>query len=132
MISPIVGFERYRQLMTEEVAPESLEASALSRCLTISFVDREFLERPDLAVIRSLGLRFRGRGAWPWFRSQQPGYLPWYLDQEEAVFRQHALGQAMQVAQLVKTGAVGLPSGADGGLVLTRRYRDGIWGQEWC
>ena len=125
------GFAAYRQLMLGEVEPEGMETLVLLRSLSVTFVDREFLERRDRAVIRSLALRFRGRNAWPWFRSQQPGYLPWYLEQEEAVFLAHALEQAVEVTQRVGTGDLDLTTGLEGEPVLTRCYRDGTWKDEW-
>ena len=44
--------------------------------IMLSFEDRDALQEEDLAVIRGLGLSFRGRQAWPLFRSYRPGYLP--------------------------------------------------------
>ncbi|MGH3145873.1 MAG: DUF7309 domain-containing protein, partial [Rubrobacter sp.] len=37
--------------------------------LQASFEDREELDRRDREVIKELGLKFRGRNAWPMFRS---------------------------------------------------------------
>jgi hypothetical protein len=43
-----------------------------------------------------LGLKFRGRRAYPVFRSYLPGYGPWFLTEEEAVFLALAFGAAIQ------------------------------------
>jgi len=64
------------------------------RSLMASFEDRAEMTKPDLQVIKDLGLRFRGRNTWPLFRSYLPGYHPWYLDEAEAVFLTLALEQA--------------------------------------
>ena len=66
--------------------------------LEASFEDREVLSDKDRQVIKSLGLRFRGRQEWPLFRSYVPGYLPWFLTPGEARFLTVALQQALDVA----------------------------------
>src|SRR5690606_28813463 len=52
--------------------------------LQASLEDRELLEKRDRDQIKSLGLKFRGRNAWPQFRSYRPGYAPWYIEKDEA------------------------------------------------
>lgn len=66
--------------------------------LQASFEDREMLTSEDRAVIKSLGLKFRGRNAWPWFRSMRSGFAPWYLEAAEARFLTHALEQVLDLA----------------------------------
>ena len=46
------------------------------RGLVFTLDDRKYLEPKDLAPIRALGLTFRGRQAWPCFRSLRPGHAP--------------------------------------------------------
>jgi len=53
-------------------------------CLMCNFGDREEVEAEDRAVMKQLGLRFRGRNQWVYFRSLVPGQLPWYLEAEQA------------------------------------------------
>jgi len=125
------GFAAYRKLALGEVDPESMDAAIVLRSLVVTFGARDELSQRDREVIRSLGLRFRGRDVWPWFRSERPGYVPWYLEPEEAHFLELALRQAIYVTQQVREGAVQLTSGADGQPVLTRCFRRGIWLNEW-
>jgi hypothetical protein len=125
------GYAAYRRLMLEEVEPESLEALSELSSLSATFGDRELLDRRDHEVVRSLGLRFRGRGAWPWFRSMRPGYAPWYLEANEAFFLTEALTQAVAVAERVASGALTLGNGLAGEPILTRGFRDGSWHDEW-
>ena len=66
--------------------------------LQASFEDRGELTNKDRALIKELGLRFRGRQEWPLFRSYRPGYLPWYLEPWEVRFLTHVLEQAAEVA----------------------------------
>lgn len=66
--------------------------------LQASFEDRAILEDQDRAVIKQLGLKFRGANNWPMFRSYRPGYAPWLLEPEEARFLTHILEQTLEVA----------------------------------
>lgn len=66
--------------------------------LQASFENRAELSKFDLQTIKDLGLRFRGRQAWPQFRSFRPGFLPWYLEAWEARFLAHVLEQVVEVA----------------------------------
>lgn len=66
--------------------------------LQASFEDRNILRPEDLETIKSLGLKFRGRNAWPLFRSYRPGYAPWHLTASEAVFLTQVLEQLLDVA----------------------------------
>lgn len=66
--------------------------------LQASFEDRAQLSQEDRAVIKQLGLKFRGAQAWPMFRSYRPGFWPWYLEAAEARFLTCVLQQAVGVA----------------------------------
>ena len=66
--------------------------------LQASFEDRNELENKDREIIKATGLNFRGRKAWPMFRSLRPGFLPWFIEAEEARFLAHALEQVPAVA----------------------------------
>lgn len=70
--------------------------------LQASFGDRQELRKEDLAIIKSLGLKFRGQGAWLLFRSYVPSYLPWFLSGEEARFLTVCLEQGLEVALRVR------------------------------
>jgi hypothetical protein len=69
----------------------------LQKCLMASFANREELTTEDRQVIKRLGLKFRGRNAWPLFRSYRPAHFPWYLTADEARFLTLALQQAREV-----------------------------------
>lgn len=66
--------------------------------LQASFEDRDVLHKQDRAMIKELGLKFRGRQAWPMFRSYRPGFFPWFLNAAEARFLTYALEQTLDVA----------------------------------
>jgi len=66
--------------------------------LMASFEDRAMLDDKDRDIIRALGLRYRGRNAWPLFRSYRPGFRPWFLEQAEVEKLTLALDQLTGVA----------------------------------
>jgi hypothetical protein len=66
--------------------------------LQASFENRDGLDKKDREIIKEVGLKFRGRHAWPMFRSYRPGFFPWFLEAEEARFLTYALNQLTDVA----------------------------------
>ena len=90
--------------------------------LQASFEDREQLDKRDRAVIKELGLKFRGRNAWPWFRSYRPSFFPWFLEAGEVRFLTVALEQLADVAPRFRERPSLLePSGGDGYLLRVPR-----------
>ncbi len=53
--------------------------------LTCYFGDREELSSKELKVIKDLGLKFRGRNQWIYYRIFKPNYAPYMLDQDEVI-----------------------------------------------
>ncbi len=75
-----------------------------------SFEDREQLDKADYDQIKALGLRFRGRNAWPLFRRYEPGFYPWPVNADECVFLTHALRQIPIVVSDLRKGQLRLDS----------------------
>jgi hypothetical protein len=102
--------------------------------LQASWGDREELQREDREVIKALGLKFRGRGAWPLFRSYMPGYFPWFVTPEEARFLTLVLEQGLEVARRVKEDRA-LLAPLRKGIYLVRtlekRGETLVWKDEW-
>jgi hypothetical protein len=94
------GLESYLKIQKGE-SPEE-DVLSTTKCLVASFEDRKFLQKPDHEVIKRLGLKFRGAKSWPLFRSYEPEYYPWYLNQLQARFLTHALQQAADVSLRIK------------------------------
>ncbi|MCX7780881.1 MAG: hypothetical protein N2491_08195, partial [Negativicutes bacterium] len=67
-------------------------------CLQCSFENREMLDKEDLQVIKSLGLKFRGRNQWPQFRDHSPGLYPWFINSSQCRTLTHILRQALEVS----------------------------------
>ncbi|MBX3052454.1 MAG: hypothetical protein KF753_13305 [Caldilineaceae bacterium] len=79
------------------------------RHLQASFEDREQLTAQDRDTIKELGLKFRGKMAWPLFRSYLAGYAPWHLNAEEARILRLALEQLLDVATRFEADEVDIP-----------------------
>lgn len=89
----------YEFLYFEEMGPLASPEGLLEiPQLQASLEDRGELGNEDRKVIKELGLKFRGRKAWPMFRSYRPGFAPWFLEAEEVRFLAHALDQLTDVA----------------------------------
>ena len=100
------------------------------RCVMVTFEDRTDLEKRDLAEIKELGCRFRGRKSWPMFRVFDPGLVPWTLDAEQVRFLTVALEQAMDLAARVKKDET-LLTPPKSGQVLVRTNERGEWEDLW-
>ncbi len=94
--------------------------------LQASFEDRDVLHKQDRAIIKELGLKFRGRQAWPLFRSYHPGFFPWFLNAAETRFLTYALEQTLDVAPRFRQDPSLLePSNDDHYLVRVPRQKGG-------
>lgn len=125
------GFNSYIELITGEEEQEDIDEQKMAPMLSMLLVDRGTLQKRDLDVIRSLGLQFRGKNGWPFFRSQLPGYIPWFLEKEEAIFVRTVIGQALIVSSKVLNNELDLVEKEAEGFIFTRYYRDGKWLGEW-
>jgi len=84
-----------------EYARENLKPEQLLEIpqVHVSFEDRAEMEPVDLEIIKKLGIKVRGSKAWPQFRSYRPGYLPWYIETDEAELLIIALEQSARISQ---------------------------------
>jgi hypothetical protein len=122
------GLDGYLALQSGEMGAEEMLFHQL--CLMISFEDRSGLGSKDLQVIKSLGLKFRGRQVWPLMRSYRPGFLPWLLNAQEARILTTALQRTVVVAERFKENQAMLePPEDDLYFVQVPESRDG--GIEW-
>jgi len=106
------------------------------RCLVASFEERADLNKEDLSLIRKLGLKFRGKHAWPLFRDYLPGYQPWFLTSPAEVrFLTLALQQAKDIALRMKENPDLLippnDSDDDDERYLVRVQQGGQWQDTW-
>ena len=80
------GYDSLQRLYKMEDNPieDDMSVAFEQHCIILYYGDREELESKDRAVIKDLGLKFRGRNEWPYLRSMKPGYLSWYINSDEA------------------------------------------------
>ncbi|HMP84269.1 MAG TPA: hypothetical protein PKA41_16345 [Verrucomicrobiota bacterium] len=65
--------------------PEDLNTADGMDCLKVEFVPKRELWKEDLAVLKVAGFKPAGKGlVWPQFRSSEPGWHPWHINQTEA------------------------------------------------
>ena len=76
-----------------------------------AFGKKSDLEREEKERIETLGLKFKGANAWPYFRSFRPGWCPWMVDAQEARWLILALEQLLDVAPRVQKNRRILGSG---------------------
>jgi hypothetical protein len=112
-----VGLEQYRKVQSGKLRADSLEIVYGQSCLTAWFSNRGDLDKYDIKIASQLGLQFRGRAAWPQFRSFRPGYHPWFLTEDEAKYLTLCLEQTRDVALRIRTNPEWLSAPSKG------RYR---------
>ena len=125
------GLLNYLTTMTSEDEPVDVEMLERGLALTAILCDREELENEERKAMRDLGLRYRGRGRWPIFRSVIPGHWPWYVNADEARFLTIALDNVRDVAERIGQGMLDLYAGRAPSEVLTQSLRGGVWRDEW-
>ena len=91
------GIFGFYEIMKKGGMIPSHQVLSLQDCIMCSFEDRDQLSNEDRKQIKTMGLSFRGRNAWPLFRRFEPGYYPWYINEEECAFLTHALKQTLFV-----------------------------------
>ena len=96
------GLDGYLKASNGKIDPNDANALHFQNCLMASFENREYLSKKDLEIIKTLGLKFRGKNEWPLFRNYKPGYQPWYLKGSEIKYLTLVLEQAIDICQRFK------------------------------
>jgi hypothetical protein len=132
--SGTAGLEGYLKVQCGEVDPEDIETMFIQDSLTVFYEDRDTVRKEDMEVIKSLGLKFRGRNAWPIFREYKSGYHPWFFTKEEVLFFKILLEQTIDVALRFKDDKTMLaPKQQNSYFVRVPSRIDGkiTWKDEW-
>ena len=81
-----LGYEGLASLyrVLEGADEPALISGFQQKCLICYFGDREEILPKDRAVMNELGIKFRGRNQWVYFRSFEPGFYPWHINAKEA------------------------------------------------
>jgi hypothetical protein len=91
------GLAGYLQMQRGQAPASPIEVMMLQSCLMASYEDRDMLDASERQTIKELGLKFRGRNAWPQLLSYRPGYYPSPCNRDETRFLTVALEQAIEV-----------------------------------
>lgn len=128
------GLDVQQRMLNGEFPPSDMELLFIQECLMASFENKKALKKKDLKIIEELGLKFRGKNAWPLFTSYLPGYIPWYLKKEEVNFLTLALEQAIFVAKRFKEDTDLLTPSKRGTYFVRVPEKKGethVWKDEW-
>jgi len=128
------GLDGYLRLQSGDYSEDLFEALYFQKCLMVSFENRKLLEEQDLAVIKKLGLQFRGRKSWPLFRDYSPGYYPWFITSDQARYLTLVLQQAVDIAQRFEDDPERLtdPLGIRYLVRIPKKKKNGLeWTEEW-
>lgn len=103
-IAAYVGVRAMFQFWHFEQNQDHMSAEDLLQIpqLQVSFEDREVLNQRDRDQLKTLGIKVRGRKAWPQLRSYRPGLVPWHLEAAEVERLRLALEQVLVVAPRFK------------------------------
>lgn len=89
-------------------------------CLICHYGDREEVLPKDREILKKLGLRFRGRNEWIYFRAMQPGFFPWFIDAGQADILIQSLENFVMACRHLLEGK--LEVDFEGGETLLRFY----------
>ena len=79
------GLRWILQMLNDTPDPEDLNSADGIDCLKLEFVPKRELWKEDLTMLKAAGFKPAGKGCiWPQFRSADPGWLPWHINQTEA------------------------------------------------
>lgn len=100
--------------------------------LVTAFDNREDVQPEDRTIMTRLGLRFRGRRAWPTFRYHRPGKIPLLPSAPHVRHLTRALTEALVVAQVYQNHPDDLVR-ADHHILVRRPLDDGSaeWISQW-
>ena len=86
------------------------------------FGDRNELSSKELKVIKDLGLKFRGKNEWIYFRAFETGYVPYILDELQVVQLTFVFQQLYMALEHFDGGKIKVDF--EGGNILKRKYDD--------
>ncbi|WP_185806778.1 plasmid pRiA4b ORF-3 family protein [Bacillus salinus] len=125
-LAAFVGDEGWQSL--QEIISGQQEDSLQQRSLLLSFCNRDELDEEDYQIIKESDFSFRGKHAWPQFRSFIPRYLPWSLDNNEIDVFCTVLEQAILIGKSVINDNLVIPHYPNG-LIPARIWQDDEWRQ---
>ncbi len=125
------GLSDYIRILHADELPDSSCLMFRQSGLTLYWGDRDEVPKDQKAIIKELGLRFRGSGNWPFAFSLRPRCVPCTPDAEELQLLVKALQNLVMVARGFREGR--LTPQWDGTNALMRFYDedDRLWKMGW-
>ena len=105
---------------------KSLENVMEVKSLMVYFNPAEELEDSDIQALESAGVNYKELELFPVFRSQLPGYYPWFISEEEAVILIESLKQTVDVYSRIK-GFPFLDIATEAAMCPYRQQQNGQW-----
>jgi len=96
------------------------------KSLMVYFNPAEELEDSDIQALESAGVNYKELELFPVFRSQLPGYYPWFISEEEAVILIESLKQTVDVYNRIK-GFPFLDIATEAAMCPYRQQQNGQW-----
>jgi hypothetical protein len=97
----IIGIESYFKMLDKDYDLDE-EAIHIQRAITIDFVDRDEVTIQDYELIKDSGVKFRGKKQWPILREYEPGYIPWFIENENLILVAKILNKAKDYVLYLK------------------------------
>jgi len=94
------GWSFLARLMHDEI--DDLDGPYSQDAVTAFLIDRDELRPDAYKLLRALGRRYRGRGAWPEVSRHRPGLVPALPDDPDLTFLSSVLGEAIDVCRLAR------------------------------
>ncbi len=114
------SFNGLCRLMNQDEEDSATNPLFYQSCLVCYYGDRDELDPKERAIIKDLGLKFRGANNWIYFRSMEEGYYPWFINAEQAELLIDALQNFYMAFQLM--GQNDLTVDFENGETLLRFY----------
>lgn len=88
--------------------------------LACFFGDKERVPKEQMKIMKSLGIKFRGKNKWIYFQSYKKGHIPTTIDEDEAEVLKICLKELINAIKDLKK--LQLPLNFNAGDVLVRRF----------
>ncbi len=127
------GLHSYRRVFARDLGYDDTDLLVIMKCLMVEFEERSALNSTNRNLIKTLGMNFPGKHAWPQFRSFSPGYFPWFLDASETRFLAVVLEQAIEIGRRTKETPFLLTPDRGRCLVRVPQKEGGqlVWTDQW-
>lgn len=97
------GINKFFQMLNYEEMPYG-QFLRYQNNLVCNFGDREELTTKERNIIKELGLKFRGRNNWIYFRRMEEGYYPYMPNQQEVIRLTNILNHLYNAIEALNNG----------------------------